>query len=215
MSYRATISFKTVNESDLYIFLQEFKTSVQSKFGEIAEDDFLYMPSIRYEHIYKSIPESVKDEIDSKWAQASVFTYRWFYLPEHSLLGVFSVPSSVADIFDKSIYFQNSCDQDYDYDEWQGIPIFEEIAKKWETATEEEVRQRYSKPYGDTWDDECDYDYYRRSFAYDDIWEMMEQFLHDESKVVYISLFGHYESYLMHSFVKMCKKHYEEWERRC
>ena len=36
--------------------------------------------------------------------------------------------------------------------------------------------------------------------------------MYDENSVVYLSLFGNYEEYVMHSFVKQCEKKYEKWK---
>lgn len=211
MSYSAQICFKTLEEGELYSFLQQFKALVNSSFDAIAKDNFLWLPSIRYEHRNDELPDYTRFELDKYWAQTSVFTHRYFYLPEHKLLGMFNVPDAAEKAFDLAVFFQNSTDQDYSFDRWKGIPIFEEIAQKWQTASEEEVKKRYSQPYGDEWDDECDFDYYRRDFAYADIWAMCEKYLYNESEVVYLSLFGNYESWLMSAFVNLCKKHYEEW----
>lgn len=211
MSYSAQIFFKTLEEGELYSFMQQFKALVSSSFDAIAKDNFVYLPSVRYEFRNNELPDYIVFDIDRDWARASVFTHRYFYLPEHKLLGMFNVPDVAYEAFDLRCYFQNSTDQDYSFDEWRGIPVFEEIAQKWQTASEEEVKKRYSQPYGDEWDDECDFDYHRRAFAYDDIWAMCEEYLYDENEVVYLSLFGNYENWKMAAFVNLCKKHYEEW----
>ena len=127
MSYSATINFKTVKEGELYGFLKRIKDACKAKFAEIAEDNYIFMPSINKDYLLKNDSEYAKDQLDRAWMRNSIFSYRFFYIPEHNLLGVFGAP--VEDIFDLTCYFQNSCDQDYDFEEWKGIPIFEQIAE--------------------------------------------------------------------------------------
>ena len=215
MSYNATISFKTLKAAEIYPFFQEFKKCVSNSLNDIAKDEFLYMPSIRYDYFYKDEKDTVVNEIDRAWAK-NVFTMRFLYLSEHELLGVFGVPTSARDIFDNTTYFQNSCDQDYKFEEWAGIPIFERIAEKWKTASDELVKERYtSEEYGE-WDEgeEPNLDYYRRTFAYDEVWKMIEDYMWCDEQAVSLSLFGAYELYKLQTFVGLCREEYEAWNRR-
>lgn len=215
MSYSATINFKTIKEGELYAFFKQLKDACKDKFEEIAKDNFIYMPSVRNRHLLKNATEWEKDELDHAWMRNSVFSYRFFYIHEHDLLGVFGTPDAVHDIFDTTVYFQNSCDQDYEFDTWKGIPIFEEIAEKWKNATDEETRKHYHEKYDEYDDDDFDHDYYRKTFAYDEIWGMCEKYLYKESEVVYISMFGGYELFEICKFVELCRIAYEEWRNSC
>ena len=211
MSYYATINFKTVKEGELYGFLKQIKDACKAKFDEIAKGNYIFMPSINKDYLLKNDSEYAKDQLDRAWMRNSIFSYRFFYIPEHNLLGVFGVPE-VEDIFDLTCYFQNSCDQDYDFEAWKGIPIFEQIAEKWKNATNEEVYKSFKYP--DEHEEPIDYDYYRRSFAYNEIWEMCEHFLYSEDDVVYISMFGGYEIAEQKGFVHKCRKAYDEWKKQ-
>lgn len=212
MSYSAQINFKTVREGELYGFLRKIKDACKSKFDEIAGDDFIFMPSIKNDYMLKKDSEWAKEQLDRAWMRNSVFSYRFFYIPEHNLLGVFGVPSAVKDIFDLTCYFQNSCDQDYDFEEWKGVPIFEQIAEKWKNATDEEVYKTFEFP--DEYEEPIDYDYYRRSNAYDEIWKMCETYLYNEDDVVYISMFGGYELAEQIGFCEKCRDAYDKWHKR-
>lgn len=218
MSYSAEINFKTVKEGELYAFLKQIKDTCKEKFDEIAEDNFIFMPSVSISNrrLLEGTSCEVKERVDRAWMQNSVFSYRFFYIPEHNLLGIFGVPNAVKGIFDLTVYFQNSCDQDYDFNKWRGVPIFEEIAKKWENASDSEVEEYYNKRYSWSFDkEECsDYDYYRRSHAYDEIWRMCETYLYHEEDVVYISMFGGYEIAEQVGFVHKCREAYEEWNKQ-
>ena len=146
------------------------------------------------------------------WAVDKVFKYRFFYLAEYKLLGIFGVPDAVKNLFDASIEFQNSCDQDYEYDHWDGVKIFEEIAKKWENASDEDIRKNYIEKYRQIDDeDDFDYDYYRRSFAYDEIWNIVGDFLNDDAQALFFTLYGPYEYSVLKSFTSTCKKEYQKF----
>ncbi|MEE1280049.1 MAG: hypothetical protein UHH95_04350, partial [Oscillospiraceae bacterium] len=99
-----------------------------------------------------------------------------------------------------------------DFEEWKGVPIFEHIAEKWKNATDEEVYKTFEYPEEHT--DPIDYDYYRRSNAYNEIWKMCERYLYHEEDVVYISMFGGYEIADQEGFVHKCRKAYEEWQKQ-
>lgn len=212
MSYGAQICFKVVPANQVYKFFQELKTACTSKFKEIAKDNFLYLPSKRPQ--YKETNEYHQEQANRLWMRSNVFTFRYFYLPEKELLGMFSIPQEVENVFDASIYFQNSCDQDYDWEVWEGIREFETIAQKWIDVSDETVFEKYkSEHFGrDEERDDFDYDYYRKTFCYDEIWEMFSQYLHNESQVVYLSLYGGYELYEASQFCGYCQEFYEEWE---
>lgn len=212
MSYHADISFKTLKSGEVYPFFQTLKKAVSHNIGEIAEDEFLYMPSVRYEHLYTDAANMVKHNADEAWAK-SVFTMRFFYLAEHDLLGVFGVPTAVRSVFDETIYFQNSCDQDYSFDEWAAVPVFAKIAEKWRTSADDTVKAECAEK-GYECDEDCgDLDYYRRTFAYDEVWGMFEEYMWDDELAVHLSLFGYYDIAPI-IFVAACKEKYEAWNRR-
>ena len=212
MSYGAEICFKVVPADQVFNFFHELKTACTSKLEEIAKDNFLYLPSKRRE--YRETSEYHQDNANRLWMRSNVFTFRYFYLPERDLLGMFNVPSEVTNLFDKSIYFQNSCDQDYDWEVWEGIRDFEVIAQKWIDVSDETVFEKYKADHFGTEDDreDFDYNYYRKTFCYDEIWELFSQFLYQEEKVVYLSLYGGYELYEASKFCGYCQDFYNEWE---
>ena len=206
MSYSATISFKTIKAEDIYGFFQNFKAEATAHLEEIAEDNFLWSP---YSKERSETDERKLFQSTEMWARSSVFAYRYFYMTEHKLLAVFGVPKCLQGLFDLTECFQNSCDQDYPFEEWKGVPIFEQIAEKWKNATDGEVYKTFEYP--DEHEDETDYDYYRRSRAYDEIWGMFEDYLYQEEKVVYISLYGYYDISQIMCFSRFCKEKYQKW----
>lgn len=211
MSYHAEISFKTIGITELYQFLQKIKDTASKHIDKIAEDEFLYMPSVRYDHLYKEVRSVVARDADEAWAKSAVFTMRFFYLAEHNLLGVFGVPSAVQECFDATIYFQNSTDQDYEYDEWKDVPIFAQIADRWKASTDEDVLRKYNADRNDDEMDTDDFDYYRRTFAYEEIWAMCEDYMWNDNQAVHLSLFSYYDFQTIMQFVEACKEKYEQW----
>ncbi|MEE1503103.1 MAG: hypothetical protein UGF89_02515 [Acutalibacteraceae bacterium] len=212
MSYEALIHFKNIPANEVYSFMQTFKTEVLKKVDDIAKDNFVWLPSIRDSHLYKDVEERIIREIDKAWVH-NVFKFRYFYLPKYELLGIFSVPDGFKDMFDNVTYFQNGCDQNYDFEEWNGVPLFEEIANKWKNVlSDKDVFELYRKKHG-KWlkDEKFDYDYRRKSFCYDEIWSHISNFLFKDSDCVYLSLFGGYELREIYDFISKCKKHHEEW----
>ena len=213
MSYGAQICFKTIPAKDLFGFFQNLKTECSQKFKEIAKDNFLYLPSKRSE--YKKIDEYLQEQANRSWMRDNIFSFRYFYLPELELLGMFSIPNEVENLFDTSIYFQNSSDQDYEWEVWNGVEKFEAVAYKWQNLSNEAVFKHYRTNDGGFSDDEestFDYDYYRKTFCYDEIWDLIDKFLYHESQVVYLSLYGGYEIYEASVFCKYCQEFYTEWE---
>lgn len=217
MSYECQIHFKNIPADKVYGFLQTFKAELLKKIDDIAKEDFLWMPSIRNSHLYKGVDESIVREIDEAWVH-KIFKFRYFYLPKYELLGIFSVPDGFKDMFDNVTYFQNGTDQDYDYEEWNGVPLFEKIANIWEKVlSDKDVFELYEKKHG-KWpeDEDFNYDYRRKSFCYDEIWSHFSSFLYNDADCVYLSIFGGCELREISNFIGKCKKYREEqlkeWE---
>lgn len=214
MSYSCTVAFKSIEPSKVFEFLTNFKKEAINHFEEIAEDEYFYHPISKDFH-YNDIDEAVKNHDymykGADWARDYVFKYRYFYIPEYNLLGIFGPSKCMNYLFNNVSYFQNSCDQDYDFEDWNGITLFEAIANKWKNMTDEDVKKAF---YSDGWhdeDDECDCDYYRRSYCYDEIWGIVGKYFEDESTIIYFSLFGNYELFELTQFSSICMHKYQDW----
>ncbi len=221
MSYWCQISFKTIEDGDVFSFFTELKRKVSNNLEIIAENNFSFSPfsrrSIEYVEDKKVKREIYKEAED--WA-SRVFQYRYFYIPEHKLLGVFGVPDCVKELFDLTHEFQNSCEQDYDFDSWKGIPVFESTVEKWENVSKEVFVKKYKEHfYDETFNieeiDEKEFDRYSKSFCYEEIWKnYCEEFLQREESVVYLSLYGFYDILPIQRFVKACYDKYIEWHKK-
>ncbi len=234
MSYSCTISFKQIEAEDVYDFLISFKKCVIEHINDIAEDNFIFSPISKHDDkdyarmndLEFYTKETAMIEKTENWAMRSVFHYRYFYDKEHKLLGVFGVSKCCQDIFDNTIYFQNSYDQDYEYDEWKNIDIFEQIVNKYKQMSYEDIKNIYNKDLDEdsyfSFDNEYKnyneeeklekIEYWRKSYIYEQIWSMFEKYLYDEDSVVYLSLFGYYDFEVKRSFVMAVKHKYMEWK---
>lgn len=198
MSYSCEISFKQISSDEVYEFLVKLKEHAIANIDTIAKSNVYFSPILR-KHNYRApleITRELRAETKS-WAQNDIFKYRWFFDKEHKLLGVYSLQPQLRELFDCTIHFQNSTDQNYDYSDWNGIPYFEKIAAKWSTADAKTVNDFYSKSHhGDqieNLDDPARLDYHRKSNAYREIWNEFEHTLYDENNIVYLTLFGPYD----------------------
>ena len=105
-------------------------------------DNLYYIPSVRTGYIANKESRTRKADVlaetaDRYWLEA-LFTFHFLYWEEHKLLGIVMMPSeSVNEKWPLSMYFQNSCDQDYPFFEWKegNIPFFANAAAKAENYT--------------------------------------------------------------------------------
>lgn len=203
MSYWCEICFKEIAGDDVYAFLQKLKAEAIAHIPEIAENNASFSPLFK-KHSWESDFEPSRElrEATIDWAKSNVFRYRFFYDKEHHLLGVYSIDDCMHSLFDCVHEFQNSCDQNYNFDTWNGVGCFEEVARKWQEASDEKVKVWHKEHFEVEWDSdrESRLDYYRQSAAYHEIWENFEHTLEDDSSVVYFSLFGFYDFEAMAMF---------------
>lgn len=218
MSYYAEISFKKMEPQDIIPFLKEFKEAYIKKIPEIAKENYPFCPAVRKNlfNFPNSLPELWKDKLALSeclsWVK-DCSRFKYFYDNEFKLLGVVSVPKCLKDLFDTSIAFQNSCDQDYEQKAWSGIKEFEDIYTKWITKDVDEVIDSYNLE-DDFRDFNADYPdpikkserlmYWRKSFAYREIWGRYEQEIFDDDNAIYFSLFGAYESSKLYRILQCC-----------
>ena len=215
MSYSAEISFKKINPEDVMDFLVSVKHELKNKLLEIAKENRAYIPFARnhifVERQWSKIP---KDEIEASkaWVQ-DVFKYRYFYNKENGVLGVYGIPKPVQHMFDATVYFQNSCDQNYDKETWEGLDWFENTYNKIMSMSNDEFDEYYEAKHGCRFADHfgsrylpAEYEYYMKSEVYDEIWSKIEPTLFDDDNVVYFSAFGRYDIDLVQKFMITCHK---------
>lgn len=169
MSYYICMSVipKIVEQSDVVPVALEFckNTLRQENIEEIVQDNIGWMPN--YEKLLN------KDELDIWSISASdkdwlegLFNYTFVYYKEYKLLCV------IGDYSDyKQIIFQNSCDQDEDFNTWQALyaddpcrDIFKELVDR--TVSGENI-EKIRKYFDDVdWDSTLDTEYFKRWYVY-------------------------------------------------
>lgn len=204
MSYSCEISFKEINSEEVYYFLVTLKNKLIDNVENIAKDNYLYAPFVRYQHKPYTKLENYSDiECNNSWVK-QVFTYRYFYLKEYNLLGIYGIPSCVRNMFDDTIYFQNSVDQDYSFDTWDKVKLFKCVAEKWKNCTDEYVVRTLDLDE----DQKKDINYFRRSGCYSEIWNTyISDTLYNDDSVVYMSCFGQYDLLYIQQFLCYCEKY--------
>ena len=219
MSYHCTISFKNIDPKDVYTFFQDMKKIASERIDQIALDSPSFSPIMKAYHFQD--PFEITDQMreDTKrWATESIFKYRYFYDSERSLLGVYSLPDCLRDLFDLTFHFQDSCEQDYDFEDWNGVPSFEFIAEKWKNISAEQMMDLMNERLDSDFDRKPDQiDYYRKTFCYDEIWKTISWTLDDDVKTVYLSIFGYWDFLPLQQFVNATEKavldQIEEWKQ--
>lgn len=220
MSYWCEINFKKMEEKDIIPFLRSLKKRLVFDFSEIAKDNYVYCPFVK-KHLF-DLPEKysdlvIKEESDVfnasyNWA-CNLFAFRYFYDTEYHLLGVFGVPNAVKDLFDASIEFQDSCDQDYEASHWHGVKEFEEIYGKWITKDVGEIKEIYNekynpfnfdKEYPDPIDASKHLAYWRKSSAYEEIWKRYQGELYNDEDAIYFSCFSANDLTVLYKFLSRC-----------
>ena len=230
MSYSCFISFKKMEANEIIPFFREYRKEATKNLQAIADENFSFMPYVRdsdkVKKNFAEVPKSDKD-FAKVWARGYVFQYRYFYDESHKLLGVFGIPCCMRYLFEQTVCFQNSCDQDYEKSTWEGIEYFEKTYQKWQIKSVDEIIKKFNEDRG--WDFYKEYDrdnetefndgieYYRRAFAYEEIWDNYETYLFNDEEAIYFTVFGGKDIKEPTQFIKMCHEAFvkdtEEFEK--
>lgn len=198
MIYYCEISFKQIKPENVYPFLVEVKEQCIRNFKQIAEDNVKYL-AMRLNNLQNYNVD--QRELEESWVK-QLFTFRYFYYSNINLLGIYGIPNSVKYLFDNTIYFQNSADQDYEFDTWNNIDTFRKIADKWKNTTDEYVIKELDLDK----DQIKDLNYWRRSGCYSEIWNTyLKDTLYDKDSIIYFSCFSFYDIIHIQNFLEECK----------
>lgn len=223
MSYGCDFSFKRLEPAEIFPFLVDFKHACTKHLKEIADEQFWCCPfNVEHHPLPEPFTEITIEErrIAQYWAHNNIFKFKYFYNPELKLLGMSGVYEPLLHLFDKTVHFQDSTDQDYERSFWEGIPEFEAIYVKWMTMPWSEFDKEYAKRKGESFDDFIErehpeyehnemkiakkMEYYCRSFCYEEIWSHFSQHLwHDEDQI-FFSVYGNSERQEIMKFIKYC-----------
>jgi hypothetical protein len=178
MSYGFDMGFAQANslQEAMAIALEYTQFQMTEKnIRKTIRDNRYYIPSVRTGYIADEESKNrrtdvLADTADRYWLEA-LFTFRFLYWEEHKLLGIVMMPpENASEKWPLSIYFQNSCDQDYPLSDWKegNIPFFANAAAKAENYTAEEIRAKFDYEIEDE-----NLEYYRRNTCYNDIFEAL------------------------------------------
>ena len=175
MSYRFTMNFKKVNselEAIKIINKIQNRLLVKENFEKFIDDNFLYyVQKLRLLDIEIKNVGKIKyfNQIQDMIELSTKIPF--CYWANYKLLGV--VGEGETDIgFDKTIFFQNSSDQDYPYSNFEGLCVdIDNEIKKAKTMSVEELS--HNTDY-DVESIEGDIDYYRRTYIYDYVYKLLD-----------------------------------------
>lgn len=244
MSYSCYISFKQIPEEQVIPFIRTFKQCCTERLREIAQDEWHYVPYIRRNDLkplsdvmsreeWRALSEQDKaavfprefrnvDDRDVNearyWMRGCVFYFRYTYDRVRQLLAMFGVPTQTRSLFDGTVYFQNSCDQDYERDAYKGIETFEAIWDMWDNATPEILFAHYQSTEDRDLRKDIGFDnpnqseeerqeklkYYCRDAAYEEIWSHYSETLYDDTNAIYVGLYDASDIREMNVFLKAC-----------
>lgn len=179
MSYRFNMFFKQVNNKEEAYDLAIKTTKLMYKnMAEYILDNKYYIPSIK-SLVNDDITEKVLEETDRYWL-LELFSLNFTYWEEYKLLGLlgWNYPNPIKDLYNVGICFQNSCDQDYDYEEWgTDINLFSEVITEIKDENNLDKLIKICFPCGyskyDLEDLESDIDYYKKTAIYNLIFDKL------------------------------------------
>ena len=215
MSYQAFISFKKIKPEDIYDFFVNFKQEAINRITDIAKENCHYVPFSRNHIFVERKWDKISDEdmkASKTWAQ-NLFKYRYFYDRKNQLLGIYGTPSALNNLFDKTIFFQNGTDQDYDRETWEGIKKKKKIYDRINQMADDEFCKYYAEKSSEL--DETDLsniEYYKKSQAYSEIWDKISDTLYNDNKIVYLSLFSEYDYDIVMKLLICCHKEIVAYE---
>lgn len=124
MSYGISVSFKNCEEKDVYKHIEDFSHLVKKYKFDIIKENGWFLPFGECDDTYEEtknifyVKKLIKD-----WIR-DLFNYHIYYSAKIKSLCIVwnNYHTKIDEIkkwFDGYVYFQNSCDQDYDYSEWE------------------------------------------------------------------------------------------------
>ena len=176
MSYSFGMCFKRIkNKKAAYDFALAFTKKCYENADEMLEQEKHYIPTHRKyvfgENAYKF------NDVDRFWLY-DVFNIRFIYWKKYKLLGIIgdNYPKECMNMIDTSVYFQNSTDQDYDYETWgKKIPLFNLLIWQYKYKNAKQVLKKKNKEYDDYTLEEItkNLDYHRKTLVYSTIYEKL------------------------------------------
>lgn len=167
MSYRFTMFFTKCKKEQMFDHCIKIVERYIEHAEEYMKENAFFMPYNRYSLEGKSY--------ERRFITAclyDLFNFQFVYWEKYELLGFnhFNGVMSeyIHDLCPKCIHFQNSTDQNYAYDIWSGIDMFEEIAEQSKTMSAKEIIEHSQGYYTASDEEEIaeSIEYYRKAITY-------------------------------------------------
>lgn len=166
MSYRLDLSFKNCKSQDVYKNICEFQNLLLKNAVKYIKDNLIFV------RINEDKDRFYNNEQVDKFI-ATLFKHHIWYCEEIQALCIVwgSNVKEINDWFDGYVYFQNSTDQDYDYETWEFNEKFKSIREYIQNMSREDFVKKYNelKPFYWQEDEDVpeDIDYHRKSAVYE------------------------------------------------
>ena len=197
MSYRITLTFyPDIKASQVLKKAQQIAKNKLGNFERVIDENYPYCPASMYNANYFSIEEYREKELyhlEKLWIE-NIFTKTFLYWKEFNLLAVVGYDINGA----TTITFQNSTDQNYEYTEWNGVPLFENLVQLAKTTSNKNIEN-----YEDSLDE-----YYRQTYAYGLIYKKLnlDYFLANKPTEKYdyfkLSMMNEHKIFQCHQYLK-------------
>lgn len=187
MSYRIDLSFKNCKPQDVYKNICEFETLLLKNAKQYIKDNLVYLRvDAEKDRFYNT--EQVEKFI------STLFTHHILYCEKASTLCIVwgSDVDEINDWFDGHVYFQNSCDQDYDYETWNFNKTFRRISNRIKKMKPDKFVKEFikSSEYYDERDKAHilkDVDYHKKTFIYETIEDMIDAIWEKSFEINYVN----------------------------
>ena len=168
MSYRFDMCFiQCKSLTDAYEKARKFTEQYYKNADEVIAQNEFYIPSRR-----NTLPDHIANRLNDYWLYG-LFSIRFVYWKKYKLLGISGdYPEKMMEMVDMHQYFQNSCDQDYEYEYWKGVKLFEGIVEKCKKMDWTEIQANID--YETEEKNEESLEYYRKTRAYDEIYGTLQ-----------------------------------------
>lgn len=173
MSYGFEMCFKEIEKENILDFIMDLTKELIENSYEIMSTNLYYCPTVKVAKDKIPYVEymSKYKENDRNWLYR-LFSIRILYWKDKNLMGIQGeLPKKTKEKL-KTFYFQNSTDQDYDYEEWKGIQYFENIVNEVKSYKENDLKVLTSFEFNDF--NDAAIEYCKKSLIYKKIYEDLE-----------------------------------------
>ncbi len=174
MSYRLDLSFKNCKPQDVHKNICEFEDLVLKNAEQYIKDNLIFIRTDKEKDRFYNT-EQVDKFI------STLFKHHIWYCEEASALCIVwgSDVDEINNWFDGHVYFQNSCDQNYDYETWSFNKTFRKIKNHIKKMKPDKFVKEYiqSNDYYVKDDKERilkSIDYHKKTFVYETIEKIID-----------------------------------------